>query len=358
LCRRRTPKVPPPPCGCSRVDRGEEAPRAARGAAPLAHIRTRRPREAPVPHGQPRAQEVGTGAGSAKGRGRGWPLYPFPPPPLLCSVELEWLIARSIPPVSAFGPSSSATSSATAEGPSTSSDPRRKSLWASILPARHRSGTGGDAELGSSGGAGGGRRRANTAGTGPALVSRICGGALHGGVWAAKVWVAPYAYLVCWAVAEAMSILLLWSEATIFLNLLGWVRVGRRVCVCVKGVQRAVLHDPCPCSCPAGCRLAAHTTSPSSAFSSERLTRGRRRPTSTYRQGGGGGGVHGDSPCNRHACRPLPAPVTPCPAAAAGRRCHSPRVHGADVDIRPLPGAEGRIEASSLVRPLPGARGR
>jgi hypothetical protein len=51
-----------------------------------------------------------------------------------------------------------------------------------------------------------------------------CGGFLHRGLWAFKIHFAPYANLALAALAEVFSVLILWSEATIWLNLTGLVK--------------------------------------------------------------------------------------------------------------------------------------
>lgn len=155
------------------------------------------------------------------------------------SVELEWVLAKSTPPVPRL--LTAAAPSTDAGGGSGGGDGLHHppSLWARILPAgrtRGHTGSGMD-ELGhpaplpsSAGGspssASLAARRA-TAAPAPCL-SRLCGGSLHRASWFVRLWLAPYLFMAAWALAEAMSLLLLWSEATIFLNLLGWVPVRRR----------------------------------------------------------------------------------------------------------------------------------
>lgn len=50
---------------------------------------------------------------------------------------------------------------------------------------------------------------------------RLCGGVLNRFVWNFRMYAVPYVYKIFALIAEIMSILLLWSEATIFLNLTG-----------------------------------------------------------------------------------------------------------------------------------------
>jgi len=50
---------------------------------------------------------------------------------------------------------------------------------------------------------------------------RLCGGILNRFVWNFRMYAVPYVYKILAIIAEMMSLLLLWSEATIFLNLTG-----------------------------------------------------------------------------------------------------------------------------------------
>jgi hypothetical protein len=152
---------------------------------------------------------------------------------VLKAMELEWIVSGLVPPVPA--------KKATAEGKTYYIAPR---------------GGGKAEERGGGGGvAGGGRdafappRSLATAGfaaqlpagvdpskvdvmseeAGAALLSLMCcpgrcGGALNRGLWAFKIHFAPYANLALAALAELFSVLILWSEATIFLNLTGLVQ--------------------------------------------------------------------------------------------------------------------------------------
>lgn len=156
-------------------------------------------------------------------------LFRHPPPPPLSSVALEYVLAKRVPPAPSLPPAPPSSDDASAGGAGA------PSLWAKILPGGRRLTGSGVEELGghahvasssvggSPGSSSGGSARRSYASS--SCLPRSARAALHGPAWAVRIWVAPYLYICAWAVAEAMSVLLLWSEATIFLNLLGWVPV-------------------------------------------------------------------------------------------------------------------------------------
>jgi len=143
---------------------------------------------------------------------------------ILTAVTLEHVVARTVPPAPVARAAKERSSSR---------------YWdhAAII---HHAGPGGDSG-GPDGGPGSGGDDGDGAGPAPAATAaaaalasaaattyaalaclpNLAGGALTRALWNYRIYAAPYVYMACGAVAEVMSLLLMWSEATIWINLQG-----------------------------------------------------------------------------------------------------------------------------------------
>jgi hypothetical protein len=143
-------------------------------------------------------------------------------------IELEYVVAKTVPPVPVKRKTAEGETFYVAETVDLTQHPGEKKKTAArnnVFDSKTMAKGGGG---GGAGAAGSGSAQGDvlSPAAAEALMSmmcapRLCGGILNRARWTFKIFAVPYVYKVLAVLAEAMSIMLLWSEATIFVNLTG-----------------------------------------------------------------------------------------------------------------------------------------